>query len=101
MESKADAHLLNSGDVTLTDAADTSFSRSAYVHADGTFFLEYLPPGNYTLSVTGADRTGVERGRRDSDSSTVSYQGTTTGIVIGDHDVTIDPVMLAQATAAK
>lgn len=98
VESKADAHLLNSGTVTLTDASDTSFSRTGIVSADGTFFLEYLPPGNYNLSVTGADRSG--NGRRD-DTTTVSYQSATTSLVLGDHDLAVDPVTLAVATAGK
>ena len=101
VESKADAHLLNSGIVTLTDTADNTFSRTAAVTPDGTFFLEYLPPGNYMLSVTGADRTGDDRGRRGPDTTSVSYQPATTSVIVGEHDVAVDPVMLAQATAAK
>ena len=95
VESKADAHLLNSGYVTLVDATDGSFSRTATVGSDGAFFVEYLPPGSYTLNVSGADRSGTGR---DSETTKRYVAGTAT-VVVGEHDVAVDPVMLAEAGA--
>ncbi len=99
VESKADAHLLNSGSVTLTDTQDGSFSRTATVGRDGTYFLEYLPAGSYTLSVSGADRSGG--GRREDSDTTRRYVSATTNVVIGEHDVAVDPVLLAEAPASQ
>ena len=65
---KSDSHPVNSGLVALTDTADASFSRTSIIEPDGTFRLEYLPAGNYSLRVQGQDRTiSQDRNQRGGD----------------------------------
>ncbi len=109
VEAKADGHLLNGGNVTLADASDSSLTRNAPVDTDGTFRIEYLPPGNYTLTVRGEDRTvsaaaspggdGGGRGRGPR-TDVKRYQAATQAVVMGDHDVRVDTVQLDEVKAA-
>jgi hypothetical protein len=97
VEAKADGHMLNSGIVSLADAADSSLSRTAGIEADGTFRLEYLPPGTYTLTVMGQDRSQDNGGRdrgRGGNGPTKRYERGTATVTVGDHDVTVDTVQL-------
>jgi hypothetical protein len=95
VESKADGHMLNAGFVSLTDATDSGTTRSTVIDPDGTFRMEYLPPGTYNVTVTGMDRPpDAGRGNR---GPTIRYQAATQTITVADSDLTMDPV---QATLA-
>ena len=97
VESKADGHMLNAGSVSLTDATDSGTTRSTVIDPDGTFRVEYLPPGTYNVAVTGMDRPAdAGRGNRGG-GTTVRYQAATQTVTVADSDLTMDPV---QATVA-
>jgi hypothetical protein len=51
---KADGHTPNQAYVLLKDEMDKTFRRGARVQEDGTFSLEEVPAGTYTLVVSGA-----------------------------------------------
>ena len=76
VSSATDHHGLNSGTITLTDTADTTFSRSASLNADGTFNVGYLPSGSYTLKVSGAGDTIPKPGK--AATGLLSFRGTDT-----------------------
>ncbi|HEY5328947.1 MAG TPA: carboxypeptidase-like regulatory domain-containing protein [Acidobacteriaceae bacterium] len=95
VESKADGHMLNAGSVSLADATDSSTTRSTVIDPDGTFRMEYLPPGTYNVTVTGMDRSpDAGRGNR---APTIRYTAASQTVTLGDSDITMDPV---QATVA-
>ncbi|HZL24979.1 MAG TPA: carboxypeptidase-like regulatory domain-containing protein [Acidobacteriaceae bacterium] len=96
VESKADGHMLNSGSVSLTDATDSSTTRSTVIDADGTFRMEYLPPGTYNVTVSGMDRP-PNTGRGGNRGPTIRYTAASQTVTLGDSDLTMDPV---QATVA-
>jgi hypothetical protein len=103
VESKADGHMLNAGTVSLADAVDSSTTRSTVIDPDGTFRMEYLPPGTYNVTVSGQDRPpdagrGGNRGGGTGGGTTVRYQAATQTITLADSDLTMDPV---QATVAQ
>lgn len=97
VESKADGHMLNAGTVSLADAVDSSTTRSTVIDPDGTFRVEYLPPGTYNVTVSGQDRPpdagrGGNRGGGTGGGTTVRYQAATQTITVADSDLTMDPV---------
>ena len=98
VESKADGHMLNGGTVSLADASDASLTRTAAIDTDGTFRVEYLPAGNYTLTVRGEDRSTSAGGGggRQSMGPVTRYQSATEAVTIGDGDIRIDPVQLSE-----
>lgn len=97
VESKADGHLLNAGFVTLTDLSDGTLARSASVSSDGSFHLDYLTPGTYTLNVQGEDRSEGS-GAHAGSAGRKRYDRATSSVVVGDHDVTVDAIQLDEVT---
>ena len=61
------------GMVRLTDSQDSSLSRMAMIQPDGSFVVQWVPAGTYTLAVSNASnvpsqgfgRRGQNRQRRD------------------------------------
>jgi len=82
-----------SGSVRLVDTTDGTLNRSAPIGSDGSFTLSYLPPGNYTLTVSGASSNpanGNNAGRRGGQSTTTpgtTYQQYTGSLSVADTDV--------------
>jgi hypothetical protein len=86
-----------SGRVTLVDPNDSSLQISGSIAPTGEFKLAYVPPGTYTLQVSGGSsqpNVGFRRGESASTSAAVSYQPYTQTLVVGDTDVSGVAVML-------
>jgi hypothetical protein len=93
--SAEDHHGLNSATVTLTDAQDKEFSRSASVDASGNFTVTFLPPGTYDLKVSDAGDTQPEK-KSDkkqsllnfsSDKTVRSYEEGKQSVIVSDSDI--------------
>ena len=94
--SKTDGHALNGGGVSLADTSDATLLRRGSVQPDGSFVLEYMPAGTYTLTVNG-----LEHGGGNGGGSYTTYQQTTESVTVGDGDVSLDAVALTQAASAN
>jgi hypothetical protein len=62
---KADGHAVDSGTIELDDPDTKTALRTSMLQQDGSFQLNYVPEGQYTLLVTTAsdtDKAGAESG---------------------------------------
>jgi len=78
-----------SGLVTLVDANDSELQLIGSILANGDFAIRYVPPGSYTLQVTGASTQSsgsLERG--SSQGVGVSFQPLSQPVTVTDRDVT-------------
>jgi len=81
-----------SGRVSLTDSTDTTLQMQGTIDANGQFVVKYVPPGTYTLQVSGASTTpGSQfgnRGPRGTGSTPgVSFQPFSQPVTVGDTDL--------------
>jgi len=82
-----------SGRVSLVDSSDSSLQLQGIIDAEGNFTVRYVPPGNYTLQISGAStqvNSGFRgRGGGDTASTTpaVSFQPFSQAIVVTDADL--------------
>ena len=93
---------INSAKVDLRDAKDKDFVRSAAVDAQGGFTVTYVPPGTYTLKVSGAEDTEPAKPKAGEkpklfaqDHTLRSYQGGKMDVVVLDSDLTGQDLSLA------
>ena len=103
-----DHHAINSGIISLTDANDKDFSRSASVNDDGTFMVRFVPPGTYTLKVEDAADTVPSTKKPskglvnfDSDETVKSYDDTKQPVIVGDDDVMGQNIELTPSATVK
>ena len=81
-----------SGRVSVTDASDSSLVLQGNIDPEGSFVIRYVPPGNYTLAITGASTqaSGGFRGRGGDSSSSapaVTFQPFSQPIFVTDADL--------------
>jgi hypothetical protein len=93
--SAEDHHSLNSATVTLTDAADKEFLRSASVDAAGNYTITFVPSATYNLTVTDAADTEPEK-KSDkkasilnfsSDKTVRSYEDGKQSLIVSESDI--------------
>jgi hypothetical protein len=102
VSSADEAGTVASGTVRLTDSQDTSLTRQAAIQADGSFSVQWVPAGNYTLSVANASSSpGVGYGRGQGGSSGPSYQQFQESLTVTDSDMTGLAIALVPATTAS
>jgi hypothetical protein len=106
--SAVDHHALNAGSVELTDTTDKDFKRTASVDSTGAFTVTYVPPGTYTLEVSGgADTEPVKKkatGNFVSFASThtlKSYDNASQQLIVDATDVTGVHVELKESKTVK
>ena len=84
-----DTGSIETGVVRLTDTQDSSLSRMAIVNTDGSFALQWVPAGTYTLAVTNASNVprqlGGRRGQQNDPGT--SYQPFSESLTVADTDV--------------
>jgi hypothetical protein len=81
-----------SGRVNLTDPTDPSLQMQGAIDANGQFVVKYVPPGTYTMQVTGAStvaasQPGVRGSRGSSSTPGVTFQTLSQPVTVGDTDL--------------
>ncbi len=107
--SAEDHHGLNSATVTLTDATDKDFVRSASVDAAGNYNVTLVPPGTYNLTVTDAadtepeKKTDKKKGLLDfsSDHTLRSYEDGKQSLIVADSDIAALNIELVPSRTVK
>jgi len=106
--SAVDHHGLNAGTVTVVDATDKEFKRTAVVDATGAFTVAFVPPGTYTLEVSGGGDTELRKMTHtgvvfaSAAAHTVkSYENGSQSLVVTDTDVTGVNVELKESKTVK
>lgn len=96
-----------SGMVRLADTQDGAFFRQASVGPDGSFTVQWVPPGSYTLSVSSASNLPPPqfgpRGQRNNDndnSGRVSFQTFQESVTVTDSDLSGLGISLKAVTAS-
>jgi hypothetical protein len=91
---------IESGTVQLTDSKDSTLSRRAQIQADGSFVLQWVPSGSYTLSVSNASTQAAGAGFRGGESSG-AYQAFSESMTVSDSDVSDVGVSLTPAGGSQ
>ncbi|HEY5381200.1 MAG TPA: hypothetical protein VIJ65_03035, partial [Acidobacteriaceae bacterium] len=91
----------------LTDSQDPTLTREGFVEPDGSFVVQWVPAGTYTLGVTNASSTASRvvfggRGQRGGggDGGT-RFQSFQESLTVSDTDVTGVSVSLTPVTASQ
>lgn len=90
------------GMVRLTDQQDSSLTRMGMIEPDGSFVVQWVPAGTYTLAVSNASNvpSAMYGGRRgQSSSGGTSYQPFQESLTVADTDVSGVGVTLTPVTA--
>ncbi len=92
------------GMVRLTDTQDSSLTRMGMIQPDGSFVVQWVPAGTYTLAVSNASNMPSPGfGRRGQNTSTggTSYAPFQESLTVTDTDVSGVGVTLTPATGAS
>ena len=94
-----DRHVPSKAAVQLGDDAEKGVGRGTQISADGTFHIDYVPAGTYTLSVIGWDMESTAGKLADGPDEVIrrSYAATKMPIVVAEHDVVIDDIQLIES----
>jgi len=74
------------------DGKDTG--RLVMIEDDGSFEIDYVPPGTYTLEVNGAPDMTAPASAMDVPQVSRRYKVAELGVIVGEHDVVLDDVIL-------
>jgi hypothetical protein len=100
-----DQNNIAAGVVRLTDSQDSSLTRMAMIQPDGSFVVQWVPAGNYTLAVSNASNVpsqGFGRRQQQSDSSSsTSYAPFQESLTVTDTDLSGVGVTLTPATGSQ
>jgi len=95
-----DQATIETGVVRLTDTQDSSLSRTAMIQPDGSFVVQWVPAGTYTLAVSNASNVPRQAfGRRGQQTEAgTSYAPFQESLTVTDTDVSGIGVTLTPAT---
>jgi hypothetical protein len=102
--SATDSGTIAAGVVRLTDTQDSSLSRMAMIQPDGSFVLQWVPSGNYSLQVSNASNLPSPAfGRRGQNpmGSVTMYAPFQESLTVTDSDVSGVGVTLTPAGGAQ
>ncbi len=99
----ADQGNIEAGVVRLTDTQDSSLSRMAIVQPDGSFVVQWVPAGTYTLAVSNASNVPRQPfGRRGQPTEAgTNYAPFQESLTVTDTDVSGIGVTLTPATGSQ
>lgn len=91
------------GMVRLTDSQDSSLSRMAMIQPDGSFSVQWVPAGSYTLAISNASNVPSQGfGRRgQNNGGGTSYAPFQESLTVTDTDVSGVGVTLTPATGSQ
>jgi len=90
------------GVVRLTDSQDSSLTRMAMIQPDGSFVVQWVPAGTYTLAVSNASNMPRQPGRRGQQTEAgTSYAPFQESLTVTDTDVSGVGVTLTPATTSQ
>jgi hypothetical protein len=92
------------GMVRLTDSQDSSLTRMAMIQPDGSFVVQWVPAGTYTLAVSNATNmpsAGFGRRGQNNNSAGTSYAPFQESLTVTDTDVSGIGVTLTPATGSQ
>ena len=92
---KSDGHVPTF--VMVTVSMDDEVGGFALVSADGSFRIDYLPKGTYTVRTQASDYEPMSNGQSGTPKELRRYQRTTATVVIGEHDVVMDDLLVVEA----
>lgn len=94
---------IEAGFVRLTDTQDSSLNRMAVIQPDGSFVIQWVPAGNYTLAVSNASNLPTQSfGRRQQGQPTgPTYAPFQESLTVTDTDVSGIGVTLTPATTTQ
>jgi hypothetical protein len=101
--SATDQGNIMAGVVRLTDSQDSSLSRMAMIQPDGSFAVQWVPAGTYTLAVSNASNVAAPAfGRRGQNSSSgTTYSPFQESLTVTDTDVSGVGVTLTPVTGSQ
>jgi len=86
---------VESGRVSLTDTTDPTLQLQGTIDKNGQFVVKYVPPGNYTLQVSGASSSPNQYGSLRNSTPGVAFQQASQAVTVGDTDLSGVTVTLA------
>jgi hypothetical protein len=87
-----DRHALTTGMVRLREKGAQEFGRIVQIEEDGSFQMNYLPSGSYTIVVQAFDAIPTDSASELKPSP--RYKVVKLPVLLGDHDVVLDDVLL-------
>ncbi len=87
-----DRHAPNGAMVRLREDGAKEVGRFVEIEEDGSFQINYLPPGSYTLEVSASDLSSTES--LEQANKPRGYKTVKLAVVVGEHDVVLDDVLL-------
>jgi hypothetical protein len=101
---KEDRRVPNNVSITLSIDGDKGQQRFTSVELDGSFHFDYLPQGTYTLQVKAVDVDQKEPspGSQPDEiqaNAVHPYASVKVPVIVAEHDVTVDDLLLAPSTA--
>ena len=74
--------------------------RRAQIDPDGSFHFDFVPPGTYTLAVGGVDLDMTPPAHEVEmwvPKVLHHFGHVEVSVTVGDHDVTVDPILLVES----
>jgi hypothetical protein len=88
-----DRHVLGEAMIRLKQGG-RDLPQLAWIEADGSFEIDYVPSGSYTLGVTGFDNVTVSANVTGAERESPMYQQAKVAVAVGESDVVLDEVVL-------
>jgi hypothetical protein len=100
---KEDRHAPNQCYLRLSSPDDKQFYRSSRLQSDGTYHFGFVPPGTYTITALAAAdlMNPYELDESVSPEYIRRYQQSRVTVIVGEHDVTAEDLVLVEAKPAK